>query len=100
MSRPLPANRVNLISVAKEAIWRKNLPNEVTIEMEDPRLKIATMRMEDSRCNSLNGDAVAEMDDPRCKSLLMGGASEMEDALCRIAASEMEDPRCQRLRSW
>jgi hypothetical protein len=37
----------------------KSLPNDVEIEMEDPR------------CNSLLRGVVIEIEDPRCQSLLM-----------------------------
>jgi hypothetical protein len=39
-----------LSQFAGEAIGCKRLPNDVAIEVEDPRCKRATVKMEDPRC--------------------------------------------------
>src|ERR1035437_7794290 len=38
---------------AEEVIGRKSLLNDVVIEMEDPRCKIAAIEVEDPRCKNL-----------------------------------------------
>ena len=42
-----------LSQFAGEAIGCKRLPNDVVIEMEDPRCKIAAIEVEDPRCKNL-----------------------------------------------
>ena len=82
---------------AGEAIGCKRLPNDVVIEMEDPRCKIVAIEMDDLRCrNSLNG-VVIEIEDFRCKSLIDRVVLEVEDTRCNRMAIKMEDPRCKSL---
>jgi hypothetical protein len=63
--------------------------------MEDPRCKIAAIKMEDPRCKNLLSGVEIEMEDPRCMSLLIRVVIGMEDPRCRIAAVEMERPSMQ-----
>jgi len=84
-----------LSQFAGEAIGGKRLPNDVVIEMEDPRCKIVAIEVEDPRCKNLLSGVVIEMEDPRCKSLYYRVALEMEDPRCYRVAVRMEDPRCE-----
>jgi hypothetical protein len=60
-----------LSQFAGEAIGCKRLPNDVVLEMEDPRCKSllnrVVLEIEDPRCNRV----AIRMKDPRCESLLM-----------------------------
>ena len=55
-----------LSQFAGEAIRCKRLPNDVVIEMEDPRCKIVAVEMDDLRCKSLLNRVALEIEDPRC----------------------------------
>lgn len=84
---------------------RKSLSDDVVIEMEDSRCKIAAIEADDPRCRGLLSGAVIEMEDPRCKDLskdvmLRGVAAEADDPRCKIMAIEVEDPRCRGLHIW
>lgn len=79
--QPSPANRISLISVPESVVGRKNRLNDMVIEMNDHRCKVAAIEAEDRRCLSLLNRVVIGMEDPRC----------------RIVAIEMEDPRCKNL---
>ena len=84
-----------LSQFAGEAIGCKRLPNDVVIEMEDPRCKIAAIEVEDPRCKNLLSGVEIEVEDPRCKSLYYRVALEMEDPRCKRATVKIEDPRCK-----
>ena len=95
----------NLLQPAGKAIGRKNPPDGVVIEMEDPRCRIAAIAIEDPRCKGMLGGVEIEMEAPRCMGLLRGVllnrvAIEMEDPRCRHVGIEMEDPRCRSLGIW
>ena len=74
-----------LSQFAGEAIGCKRLPNDVVIEMEDPR------------CRSPLNVVVIEIEDLHCKSLLSRVVLEIEDRRCNRVAIRMEDPRCESL---
>ena len=84
-----------LSQFAGEVIGRKSLLNDVVIEMEDPRCKIAAIEVEDPRCKNLLSGVEIEVEDPRCKSLYYRVALEMEDSRCKRATVKIEDPRCK-----
>ena len=86
-----------LSQFAGEAIGCKRLPNDVVIEMEDPRCKIVAIEMDDLRCRSPLNAVVIEIEDLRCKSLLNRVVLEIEDPRCNRVAIRMEDPRCESL---
>ena len=86
-----------LSQFAGEAIRCKRLPNDVVIEMEDPRCKIVAIEMDDLRCRSPLNAVVIEIEDLRCKSLLNRVVLEIEDLRCNRVAIRMEDPRCESL---
>jgi hypothetical protein len=71
-----------LSQFAGEAIGCKRLPNDVVIEMEDPRCKIVVIEMDDLRCRSSLNAVVIEIEDLRCKSLLNRVVLEIEDPSC------------------
>jgi hypothetical protein len=85
---------------AEEIIGCKCMPDEMEMDMEDPRCKIAAMEMEDLRCRNTVDAVVICMEDLRCQCLRDHIVIEMEDCRCRSERTEMEDARCQGLRNW
>lgn len=66
--------------------------------MED-RCRIAAAAVDDCRCKTLRGGAMAETEDPRYKSLHYRVEFAIEDPRCNPVVMEMEDPRCRQLSS-
>ena len=79
------------------AVGCNSLPNDVVIEMEDSRYKMAAIEAEDPRCGNLLNGVVIEMEDFRCKSLVNRVVIKIEDPRCNRVPIHMEDPRCKSL---
>jgi len=93
----VPQSASSLSQSAEESFGCTRLPDDVVIEMEDPRCNIVAIETDDLRCRYSFGGVVMEIEDLRCKSLIDRVALEVEDARCNRLATRMDDPRCKSL---